>query len=130
MTDIRLYLIQREPTPDSLSVLSGLSNLKKIMKTIELVLVDDQLEYTLEQYLTDKGVVTELKYSMSESWGDHVRGTTAVKVRDDGNGVKILGESLRNIQYDKALQLSIVLNKTVSETLNVEIVKYKGHDGK
>lgn len=100
------------------------------MKTIELVLVDDQLEYTLEQYLTDKGVVTELKYSMSESWSDHVKGTTAVKVRDDGNGIKILGESLRNIQYDKALQLSIVLSKTVSETLNVEIVKYKGHDGK
>ena len=100
------------------------------MKTTQLILVDKQLEYTLEQYTTKKGKVTELKYSMSESWSDHVRGKRILKILDNGDGLKLFKTNLKRLDYDDALELAIVLNKAVCEDLNIEMVDYNDHNKK
>lgn len=96
----------------------------------ELVIIDGELEYVIHERLTDKGLHIELKYSKSQCWSDSVRDTTALEILDDGNGVKIITKLNKQIDYHEVITLSILLNKIVGDSHNIEIIKYKEDDSK
>lgn len=91
----------------------------------ELILIEGELDYILQQKQTDKGLHIELRYSKSQCWAEHIRDTKALEVFDDGNGIKILTKLNKNIDYHTALMLGIVLNKITSNGLDIEIINYK-----
>lgn len=100
------------------------------MEKQTIVLVEGKFDYILHEYMTDKGLVFELKYSNSEEWSEHVRETTVKKLRDDGNGIKILTKiDQKDLDYNKAMELMMLLQQVVTN-MSIEYVKYKGHDSK
>jgi hypothetical protein len=99
------------------------------MEKQTIVLVEGKFDYVLHEYMTDKGLVFELKYSNSEEWSEHVRETTVMKLRDDGNGIKIITKiNQKDLDYNKAMELMMLLQQTVTTNMSIEYVKYKGHD--
>ena len=99
------------------------------MEKQTIILVDGKFEYILHEYMTDKGLILELKYSNSEGWSEHIRETTAIKLLDDGNGIKFLTKhDSKRIDYHVGFEWSIIMQVAAMKDYKVEFVKYKGYD--
>ena len=69
--------------------------------------------------------IHSLFYSHNTEWSDHVRGSLALRIMDDGWGYKIEGET-RHMDYSEAYEMHILLD-LIQETPKYEI--YKKIDG-
>jgi len=68
------------------------------------IFLDGQHEYNLES----KGNTHTLYFSHSEAWCIDIRGTVALRIKDDGNGFKI-SKKFKRMDYSNAFELHILL---------------------
>lgn len=70
------------------------------------IFIDNEYQYDYEV----DGEIHRLSYCNTEFWSDHVRGTVAFEIKDDGNGMNIISLFDKNdIEYCTAEQLEILL---------------------
>jgi hypothetical protein len=81
------------------------------------VFVDGEYEYDYEEV---NGVHT-LYYNNCEHWHSHIKGTIALQLINDGNGLKFGEEKLKKrIDYSQSLYLTILL-KLINADYKFEI---------
>lgn len=85
------------------------------------IFINDVHEYDYE-HLADN--LHALYYSNGSEWNDHIKGTIAMSIKDDGNGLKIYFEENGRIDYSEAEQLFILL-KLINKTEKYEISNKK-----
>lgn len=75
------------------------------------IFLDGEHEHTLLIEKQKKKTIFTLFYSHGEQWNASVRGEVALKVEDDGNGLKAVGIRGGKLDYSKALYLTIILKE-------------------
>jgi hypothetical protein len=73
------------------------------------VYIDGIHDYNYVLTQTEKETIHALYYSDHNEWSDSVKGTKAIELIDNGNGVSINGVSLNNEDYLRIEQLHILL---------------------
>lgn len=66
-------------------------------------------EYTIIDKETTKGRKISLFYSDSETWTGHTRGTLAMTLKDNGNGVR-LNKNTKSLDYGQLTQMRLLFN--------------------
>ena len=66
-------------------------------------------EYTIVDKETAKGKKLSLFYSESESWSEHTRGKLALKLKDNGNGIKF-NKKFKGLDYGKLAEMRLLMN--------------------
>lgn len=89
--------------------------MKQQMK--QQIFINDVYEYDYE-LLEDN--VHILYHSNTSQWYDHIKGTIAMSIKDDGNGLQIDFEENGRIDYSESEQLFILL-KLVNQPAKYEI---------
>lgn len=73
------------------------------------IFVDGEYDHTLTVEKQKNKTVYTLYYSQGKQWASDFRGTIALKVVEDGNGLKIVGKKNGKLDYSEAMYLSIIL---------------------
>jgi hypothetical protein len=98
------------------------------MKTYNVYSSEGEFEYVLEINEVDKDKTEYiLKYSTAETWDSDARGTVALKIVDTGNDL-ILSKSIKNLEYNDAEVLRIILNMNMRGGKDNLPPKYKLYD--
>jgi hypothetical protein len=80
------------------------------MKNKKLVIVDNNIEYTITDNVSDSIVKTKVKRADNDIWADSARGETCLTAVDDGNSIKINMEGEKiELDYAQAFELLILL---------------------
>lgn len=99
------------------------------MKTKNLVIVDNNIEYTLNKKITEKGEHYRLKRSKNDTWVESEQGDTCLTALDTGNLVYIqVGDRIIGLDYCECLELQIVLqhmNDTQATPSEFKIIQVK-----
>lgn len=70
------------------------------------IFIDNEYQYDYKQ----DDMIHTLSYSNSEYWSSHIRGTTALVIKDDGDGYSIQTPFKKSdIDYAEAERLEILL---------------------
>jgi hypothetical protein len=70
------------------------------------IFIDGEYQYDYEK----NGMIHTLSYPNIDFWGSHLRGETAFKIKDDGDGLSIQTPLKKNnIDYAEAEKLEILL---------------------
>lgn len=85
-------------------------------KTKKIVISSDhEYEFDYKGVENKDGITThELYYSKASHWAEHIRGTLALKIVEDGNGL-ILDKEILKLDYSEANHLKILLNIIADE---------------
>ena len=94
------------------------------------IFINDRHEYDYFKTTINSEIKHELAYSEEDMWTDHIRGTSAAAIVDNGDGYEILGNAKPDkkgiIDYHYAQQLEILLRLGDLENTNkFEIVECK-----
>jgi hypothetical protein len=94
------------------------------------IFINDRHEYDYFKTILSNETKHELAYSEKDTWTDHIRGTSACAIVDNGDGYEILGNAKPDkkgvIDYHYAQQLEILLRLADIENTNkFEIVECK-----
>jgi len=94
------------------------------------IFINDRHEYDYFKAMLGNEIKHELAYSEGDMWTDHIRGTSAAAIVDNGDGYEILGNARPSkkgvIDYHYAQQLEILLRLGDLENTNkFEIVECK-----
>lgn len=74
------------------------------------VIINDNVEYRIIKKVKKHITVYKLKRSKSEIWNSHVKGEIILVAEDTGNGVDFKDTITSELEYDKFLELHILLN--------------------
>jgi len=86
---------------------------------------EDSHEYDLKVVDTDKGTSFELYFSKGMQWSEHVRGTLAMSLFNDGNGVKI-NKKIKKLGYDELAYLRLLINfEHITDTNPLNSINYR-----
>jgi len=86
-----------------------------------LIFGPDGHEYIVTESDTDLGTLYKMYRSDNKIWYDHVKGSVAISLLDDGNGVKILREDEKDFSpynYNEVLCLAILFKINVTHSVN------------
>lgn len=94
------------------------------------IFINDRHEYDYSKVTINDETKHELLYSDNNMWADHIRGSAAAAIVDDGDGYTIIGNARPNkkgvIDYHYAQQLEILLRLGDLGNINkFEMVEYK-----
>ncbi len=83
----------------------------KLQKLVSSYLVFDNNSHEYDLVVTKKGNKTtlELFHSSNEVWSEHVRSTSAMKIVENGNGIKF-NKKYKKLEYDDAEYIRFLLN--------------------
>lgn len=85
----------------------------KIKKII--ISSDHEYEFDYKGIENKEGIIShELYYSKASHWAENIRGTLALKIIEDGNGL-ILDNKISKLNYSEANHLKILLNIIADE---------------
>ena len=84
------------------------------------IFIDDIHEYDYQLLVKGNIRLHNLYYSNGEQWTEHIKGTVAMGIEDDGNGLEGVEESSNRIDYAEAEQLFILL-KLINSPAKYEI---------
>lgn len=81
------------------------------------IFIDNEYQYDYEKI----GMLHKLSYPDIEYWNSHVRGTVAIVIKDDGNGLSIQTPlRKKDIDYAEAERFEIIL-RIINSTPKYEI---------
>jgi len=94
------------------------------------IFINDRHEYNYFKVTLGGETKHELAYSEENMWTDHIRGSSAAAIVDNGDGYEILGNAKPNnkgiIDYHYAQQLEILLRLAdLDQTNKFEMVECK-----
>ena len=94
------------------------------------IFINDRHEYDYFKVTLGGETKHELAYSEGTMWTDHIRGSSAAAIVDNGDGYEILGNAKPSnkgiIDYHYAQQLEILLRLAdLDQTNKFEMVEYK-----
>lgn len=94
------------------------------------IFINDRHEYDYFKVITGGETRHELAYSEGTMWTDHIRGSAAAAIVDNGDGYEIIGNAKPDkkgmIDYHYAQQLEILLRLAdLDQTNKFEIVECK-----
>lgn len=88
------------------------------------IIIDKQHEFDLVVIVSEKQTLYELYFSDHECWTINTRNTLAFKVIDNGN---YYVTPKKNLGYDQALYLSIILKYIKKADKDKSKIKFKKH---
>jgi hypothetical protein len=100
-------------------------------KKTYVVIDDGSHEYNIVVEQKSKGEVISLYYSENESWSSHIRGKLALKMLDNGNGVRF-SKNLKSLDYSQLNQFRLLMNferEIDRNELNKRKCQIFGHEG-
>jgi hypothetical protein len=99
------------------------------MKNKKLVIVDNNIEYTLNKKITHNGEHYRLKRSKNDKWVESEQGVTCLTALDTGCLLYIqIGDRTIDLDYSECLELQIVLqymNETQATPSEFKIIQVK-----
>jgi hypothetical protein len=90
--------------------------INKVMQKY-VIMIDDEYEYDLFVDKVKDTTTYVLFYSQSQAWSSNTRGTQAMKMIDDGNGVKFT-KNLKVMDYIDYAQARILMNFAQASSTN------------
>jgi len=92
------------------------------MEKIFIVSEDEELNYVSE--ISDNKI--KLRYSDSDIWTSHTKGTDIGVLKDTGNNIKVsIGEKKISLDYDEFVELAILIDLKMKKDSNlVREIKY------
>ena len=90
------------------------------METKRYIISDENgnHEYDLTIENNDDVKVLTLSFSYSKEWVEHIRGTVAMQMFDDGNGVRF-SKKLKHLDYSELLHVRLLINLEYKTDSNV-----------
>ena len=70
---------------------------------------EDSHEYDIEVAEGDNGVLFSLFYSKGEQWTEHTKGTLALSMLNDGNGVKF-NQTFKSLDYSELEHVRLLVS--------------------